>query len=193
MLFHDCRHLWDEAEGGGCMNEQALNRIGYGLYVVSSRSGDRLNGQIVNALIQTTCVPLTIAVSIHKENFTHQCIEESGVFSASILSDDADMRFIGTFGFRDGRTVDKFAERRHIIGTTKAPVVLDHTLAYLEARVLNRLELSTHTLFVGTVVEAEVVAEGTPMTYAYYHEVKKGKTPKRAVTYRPGLHGDASR
>jgi len=69
------------------------------------------------------------------------------------------------------------------------PIVEDHTLAYLEVKCTDRLELTTHTLFVGEVVEAEVIREGIPMTYAYYHEVKGGKTPERAATYIPGLHG----
>jgi len=171
------------------MDERALDKIGYGLYIVSSRIGDSFNGQIVNALIQTTCGPFTVAVSINRKNFTHQCIEESGIFSVSILSQDTDMKFLGTFGFRDGREVDKFAGCTYRIGTTTAPIILDNTLAYLEVRRTGQLELTTHTLYVGEVVEAEVIREGIPMTYAYYHEVKGGKTPERAATYIPGLHG----
>ncbi len=173
------------------MDVKALDKIGYGLYIVSSRKGDRPNGQIVNALIQTTCDPFAIAVSINKENFTHQCIEASGVFSVSILSEDTEMKFLGTFGFRDGREVDKFSGYNYKIGKTTAPIMLDNTLAYLEVKLTDQLELTTHTLFVGEVVEAEVIKEGNPMTYAYYHQVKGGKTPKRAATYIPGLHSSS--
>ena len=173
------------------MNARALEKIGYGLYIVSSRKGDKLNGQIVNALIQATCAPLTVAVSINKENFTHQCIEDSRVFSVSILSEDTDMKFLGTFGFKDGREIDKFADCSYTIGKTTAPIILDNTLAYLEVKLTNQLELTTHTLFIGEVVEAEIIKKGPPMTYAYYHQVKGGKTPKRAATYIPGLHSSS--
>lgn len=63
------------------------------------------------------------------------------------------------------------------------PIILDNTLAYLEAKVVNHLDLKTHTLFVGNVVTAEVLKEGEPMTYAYYHKIKRGTTPKTAPTY----------
>lgn len=173
------------------MDVKALDKIGYGLYIVSSRKGEKLNGQIANALIQTTYYPFAIAISINKKNFTHQCIEESRVFSVSILSEDTDMKFLGTFGFRDGRETDKFSGCNYKIGKTSAPIVLDHTLAYLEAKLTGKLELTTHTLFAGEVVEAEVIKEGAPMTYAYYHQVKGGKTPERAATYIPGLHNSS--
>ncbi len=175
------------------MDEKALEKIGYGLYIVSSRKGKKLNGQIVNALIQTTCEPFAIAVSINKKNFTHECIVESGVFSVSILSAETDMKFIGTFGFRDGREIEKMSGYNYKIGKTTAPIVLDNTLAYLEVKLTDQLELSTHTIFVGEVVEAEVINEGNPMTYAYYHQVKGGKTPERAATYIPGLHSSSAR
>jgi len=81
------------------MDAKALDKIGYGLYIVSSRMGDKFNGQIVNALIQTTYKPFTIAVSINRENFTHQCIETSGIFSVSILSQDTDMKFLVPLDF----------------------------------------------------------------------------------------------
>ncbi|MBN2569142.1 MAG: flavin reductase [Deltaproteobacteria bacterium] len=173
------------------MNTRALEKIGYGLYVVSSRKGDKLNGQIANALIQTTSEPLAVAVSINRENFTHQCIEDSRIFSVSILSEDTDIKLLGTFGFKDGRELDKFSSCSYKIGMTAAPVLLESTLAYLEVKLTNQLELTTHTLFVGEVVEAEVIKEGIPMTYAYYHQVKGGKTPKRAATYIPGLQSSS--
>ena len=173
------------------MNTKALEKIGYGIYVVSSRKGDKLNGQIVNALIQTTSEPFTVAVSINKENFTHQCIAYSRLFSVSILSEDTDMKLIGTFGFKDGRAADKFSGCSYKLGMTSAPVLLESTLAYLEIKLTNQMELTTHTLFVGEVVEAEVIKKGIPMTYAYYHQVMGGRTPERAATYIPGLHSSS--
>jgi flavin reductase (DIM6/NTAB) family NADH-FMN oxidoreductase RutF/rubredoxin len=165
------------------MDSSVLRLCSYGLYVVSSRKGDKLNGQIVNTVFQVTAAPPTIAVSINKGNLTHQYISESNVFSVSVISTEAPMTFIGTWGFKSGRDVDKFADAQYRTGKTGAPIVMDYTLGYMEAEVIDRLDVGTHTLFVGKIVDLETVSEGEPMTYAYYHQVKKGKTPEKAATY----------
>ncbi len=165
------------------MNVKALYKLGYGLYVVSSRKGDRLNGQIANTVFQITSEPPTIAVSINKNNLTHEFIKESKVFTASILSQDTPLSFIGHFGFKSGKDIDKLEGISYKTGETQAPVVTDNTLAYLEARVIQEMDVGTHTIFVGELVGADVIKEGEPMTYAYYHQVKRGTTPKTAPSY----------
>jgi flavin reductase (DIM6/NTAB) family NADH-FMN oxidoreductase RutF/rubredoxin len=165
------------------MNLKALYKLGYGLYIVCSRKGEQLNGQIANTVFQITSEPPTIAVSINKSNLTHEFIKQSKVFTASILSQDTPLAFIGHFGFKSGRDMNKLKGINHKIGETRAPVVTDHTLAYLEARVIQEVDVGTHTIFVGEVVGAEVMKEGEPMTYAYYHQVKRGTTPKTAPSY----------
>ena len=165
------------------MNPKALHKCSYGLYVVSSRKGDELNGQISNTVFQVASDPPTIAVSICKENLTHGFITESKVFTASILSQDTPLSFIGHFGFKSGRDIDKFEGINYKIGETQAPVVIDNTLAYLEAKVLQEVDVGTHTIFVGELVGADVIREDEPMTYAYYHQVKRGTTPKTAPSY----------
>ena len=165
------------------MDLKALHRLGYGLYIVSSRKGDRLNGQIANTVIQVCSEPPVIAVVINKENLTNEFIKDSGVFTASILSQDTPLSFIGSFGFRSGRDVDKFEGVNYKIGETQAPIVTDNVLAYLEARVTQEMDVKTHTIFLGDLVGAEVLKEGEPMTYAYYHQVKRGSTPKTAPSY----------
>jgi len=165
------------------MNREVLHRLGYGLYVVSSRKGDRLNGQIANTVFQITSEPPTIAVSINKQNLSHEFIKESQVLVVSILSHDTPLSFIGHFGFKSGRDIDKLEGINYNIGETQAPVVIDNTLAYLEARVIQEVDVGTHTIFIGELVGAEIVKEGEPMTYAYYHDVKRGTTPKTAPSY----------
>jgi flavin reductase (DIM6/NTAB) family NADH-FMN oxidoreductase RutF/rubredoxin len=165
------------------MDLAALYLCSYGMYIVSSKKGDKLNGQVVNTVFQVTAEPPQIAVSINKENFTHSFISESGVFAASIISTEAPMTFIGKWGFKSGRDIDKFEGTESKTGTTGAPIVLDYALAYLEAKVVASLDVGTHTIFIGKIVDCEVVSKGEPMTYAFYHEVKKGKTPERAATY----------
>ena len=165
------------------MNLKALYKLGYGLYVVCSRKGDKFNGQIANTVFQITSEPPTVAVSINKSNLTHEFIKESKVFVASVLSQDTPLSFIGHFGFKSGRDIDKLEGINYKIGETQAPVVTDNTLAYLEAKVINQVDVGSHTIFIGELVGAEVIKEGEPMTYAYYHQVKRGTTPKTAPVY----------
>jgi len=165
------------------MNLKALYAISYGLYVIGSKKGDRLNGQIANTVIQVCSQPPTISVCINKGNLTHEFIKDSAVFTVSVLSQDTPLSFIGRFGFKSGRDIDKFDGINYRIGETQAPIILDHTLAYMEAKVIKDVEAGTHTTFTGEVVDAEVLGEGEPMTYAYYHQVKRGPTPKTAPAY----------
>jgi flavin reductase (DIM6/NTAB) family NADH-FMN oxidoreductase RutF/rubredoxin len=165
------------------MDTKALYKIGYGLYIVSSIKGEKLNGQVANTVFQITSQPPTIAVSINKTNLTYEYIKASKVFTASILAQDTPLAFIGHFGFKSGRDIDKFKGINHKIGVTGAPIVTDHTLAYLEAKVLQEVDAGTHSIFIGELVGAEVISEGEPMSYAYYHQVKRGTTPKTAPSY----------
>jgi len=165
------------------MNLKALHKLGYGLYVVSSVKGDKVNGQIANTVFQVTSEPPTIAVSINKTNLTHQFIKESKVLAVSVLSQDTPLSFIGHFGFKSGRDIDKFEGINYKKGETQAPVLIDNSLAYLEAKVSQELDVGTHTIFVGGLAGADILKEGEPMTYAYYHQVKRGSTPKTAPSY----------
>jgi ferric-chelate reductase [NAD(P)H] len=165
------------------MNLQALRNLSYGLYVVASEKQGKLNAQIANTVIQVTSEPPAIAVCINKQNLTHEFISESKVFIASILSQDTPLSFIGHFGFKSGRDVDKLKDVNYKLGETKAPIVLDHSVAYLEAKVINQVDVGTHTIFIGEIVGADVLGESEPMTYAYYHQVKRGTTPKTAPSY----------
>jgi flavin reductase (DIM6/NTAB) family NADH-FMN oxidoreductase RutF/rubredoxin len=165
------------------MDLKALYKLGYGLYIVCSKKGKQFNGQIANTVFQITSQPPTIAVSINKSNLTHEFIEQSQVFTASVLAQDTPLAFIGHFGFKSGRDIDKLKGINYKLGETKAPVVTDHALAYLEAKLKKEVDVGTHTIFVGELVGAEVIKEGEPMTYAYYHQVKRGTTPKTAPSY----------
>jgi len=153
------------------------------MYIVGSRKGDRINAQVANTVFQITSEPPTIAVSINKKNLTHEFISESRVFSASVLCTETPLNFIGNFGFKSGRDVDKFKDVKYKIGTTGVPVVIDYAVSYLEARVTKEIDVGTHTVFIGEVVDAEVLNDKECMTYSYYHMVKKGTTPTTAPHY----------
>ncbi len=167
------------------MNKSAFYKMSYGLYVVSSISGKRQNGQIANTVFQVTSDPPTVGISINKQNLTHDFIRESGKFSVSILSQAAPMEFIGRFGFKSGRDINKFEGVNCRTGLTGAPMVLDHAVAVMELEVVGEMDCGTHRIFLGRVVDCDVLADEEPMTYAYYHAVKGGKSPKTAPTYQP--------
>ena len=175
------------------MNLKALHQLGYGLYVVGSKKEDKLNCQIANTVFQVCSEPPIVAVAINRQNLTHEFITENKVITASVLSHDTPLNFIGHFGFKSGREIDKLKDVHYNLGETGAPIVLDYTLAYLEAKVINQVDVGTHTIFIGEVVGADVVKEGEPMTYAYYHQVKRGTTPKTAPSYIEEREEEASR
>ncbi len=166
------------------MNTKAIQKICYGMYVISSKKEDKINGQIANTLFQITSEPPTVAVSINKQNLTHEYILASKTFAASIISKDAPMNFIGNWGFKSGRDIDKFKEANFKTGkVTGVPIVLDYAAGYLECEVLSSTDVGTHTIFIGKVVDCEVLSDAEPMTYSYYHQIKGGKSPKTAPTY----------
>jgi ferric-chelate reductase [NAD(P)H] len=167
------------------LNREVFNHLSYGLYIVTSVKEGGFNGQIVNTVLQVTSDPPRVAVVINKNNLTHEFISTSRVFGASVLDTTAPMTFIGLFGFKSGRNEDKLSKVKFIEGSTGVPLVTEHCLGVLEARVIDEVDVGTHTLFVGNVVSGEILGSGDPLTYLYYHVNLKGKSPKAAPTYNP--------
>lgn len=165
------------------MDPNILHNLSYGMYIVSSNKGSMINGQIANTVFQVANEPVTIAVSINKENLTHEYIEASSRFTVSVLEEDAPFTFIGKFGFRTGRQEDKFKDVKFENLDSGCPAVIENTICYIEAKVVKRLDCLTHTLFVGEMTGSRMLKAGKPMTYEYYHLVKRGKTPKSAPTF----------
>jgi ferric-chelate reductase [NAD(P)H] len=165
------------------INRRAFRDLSYGLYIVTSRDQEKLNGQIINTAIQVTSDPPRLAVIINKKNLTHEFITKSRIFAVSVLEEATPLTFIGPFGFRSGRDIDKFAQVGFKEGVTGCPLVTDHALSIVEAKVFDHIDLGTHTIFVGDVVNSEVIKDGRPLTYQYYHENLKGKSPPNAPTY----------
>ena len=161
----------------------ALRKISYGLYVVTSHADGKYNGLIINTLFQVTSTPPCAAICINRDNYTHEFIKKSGVFAASILEIDTPLEFIGIFGFRSGRDYDKLSKVNYKMGETGAPVVTDHAVAAIEAKVRHAMDVGVHTVFIADVVNAEFFKDARPLTYADYHLIKGGKTPARAATY----------
>lgn len=165
------------------MNPRTLTQISYGVYIITSRMGDKLNGMIATTVCQVTSEPIMITVTVNKQNLTHEFIENSKSFNVSILSKNTAFEFIGQFGFKSGRNFDKFKDVNYKMGVMNSPIVLDNTVGYIEAEVINSVDVGTHTIFIGKVINAQTLNEQEPLTYEYYHQVKGGKSPKTAPTY----------
>jgi flavin reductase (DIM6/NTAB) family NADH-FMN oxidoreductase RutF/rubredoxin len=166
------------------INFEALFKITYGLYIVSSGDKVRGNGFISNTVFQVTAEPPRFAVCCNKNNYTAEFIQNYKTFSVSVLAQSASAELFGKFGYRSGRDFDKMAGTLVKYGDTGVPIVLDETLAFLECRVIQMVDVGTHLMFVGELVNAEILDDsGEPLTYAYFRQVKKGVAPKNAPTY----------
>ncbi|PAB59844.1 flavin reductase [Anaeromicrobium sediminis] len=166
------------------MDTKAFFKLSYGLYIVSSCHEDKQSGCVVNTLSQVTSKPAKLSVTISKDNFTEQIIEKSGYFAAIALTQNAEMDLIGEFGFKKSETVDKFAKFNSKMDEKGIKYITDSAAARYSCKVINKLDLGTHIMFIGEVLEAEVLSEDKVMTYAYYHKVKKGITPKNSPSYK---------
>ncbi|WP_031515655.1 rubredoxin [Desulfofalx alkaliphila] len=157
------------------LNTKIFHKMSYGLYVITSKKEDKLNGQVANTAFQISSDPATVAIGINKNNLTNEFIKESKVFSINILPTSVSMDLIGNFGFKSGRDHDKFTSIPYSIGQTGVPLLKESCIGWLEAEVIDSMDIGTHTLFIGKVVNAEVLsAEDEPITYAMYHLLKKG-------------------
>lgn len=165
------------------MNKSILHKISYGLYMISSKKGDKINGQIANTVFQVTSEPAKIAIAINKENLTHDFIKSSKVFAVSILTKEADMKLIGNFGFKSGRGIDKFKDYDFKKGENGAPILIDKTNGYIECSLVNEIDLGSHSLFIGLITGGDVFNNKETLTYDYYHNVIKGKSPRTAPTF----------
>jgi flavin reductase (DIM6/NTAB) family NADH-FMN oxidoreductase RutF len=165
------------------MDIKVLNNLTYGVYIVGTLNGSKSTGCVANSAMQVTATPPTVAVSIHHDNFTNECIKKSKIFSLSILSEDSSPSIIAGFGFSSGKDRDKFAkcESKIISG---APIVTD-ACGGIVCKLIDSMESPTHTVFLGEVIDTISFGDKVPMTYAYYHNVIKGKSPKTAPTYIP--------
>lgn len=161
----------------------ALWSCSYGIYVVTSCHEGRHNGQIANTVFQVTAEPPRVAVAINKDNYTHGLIEASGIFAVSVLADSTPMPFIGLFGFHTGGEVDKLDGVTWEKGATGCPVVTENAVSVFEARIFDKVDVGTHTVFLADAVSGRVLSDSRPMTYADYHAMK-GRAPKNAPTYR---------
>lgn len=153
----------------------ALFKIGYGLYVITSNDGKKDNGLIVNTVSQVTNVPNRIAVTINKENYSHHVIKQTGKMNVNCLSQEAPFKVFETFGFQSGRNADKFKDFSPIYSDNGLAVLPRYINSYMSLNVEQYVDLGTHGMFICSVTEAKVISDKETMTYSYYHSSVKPK------------------
>lgn len=165
------------------MKLKAFHKLTYGLYLVATEYQGKKAGYIANTTFQVTSDPEQLAISCHKKNQTTQVILDSGIFSVSVLKKDVNMKIIGDFGFMSSNDIDKFKGINTIIAKTGAPIVLDSSIAWFDCKVVHSIDLGSHFLIIGEVLDADEISDEEPLTYQYYREKYKMLSPKNSPTY----------
>lgn len=165
------------------MKLKAFHKFSYGLYIIASEFQGKKAGYIANTTFQVTSEPPQLAISCHKNNHTTEVILGSGVFSVSVLKKDVNMKIIGDFGFSSSGVIDKFAGVNYMKGPSGAPIVMDSTVAWFDCKVTKSIDLGTHYLIIGEVLDADEIADEDPLTYQYYRDKYKMYSPKNSPTY----------
>ncbi len=161
---------------------KALQKIGYGLYVLSSKDGGKDNGCIINTFMQVTSDPVKVVMGVNKQNFTHDMIMRSGEFNVSVLSEGAPFEVFKRFGFASGRDSDKLDGADYIKYAANGIFYVDgYSNAYMSCKVISTEDAGTHTLFISEVTDAKILSEAPSITYSYYHKYTKPKpeAPKK--------------
>ncbi|MBE5937418.1 MAG: flavin reductase [Lachnospiraceae bacterium] len=158
------------------MDKNALFNLTYGVFMVSVKSEDCINGCITNTCIQVANSPIRVAISVLNSNYTCELLNENDCFTLSLLDESCTYEIIKHFGMQSGRDVDKFEGMDLKTDINGLPYITDGACAVISCKVVSRENLGSHTLFVGEVVDAEVLSDKSPLTYADYRNRIKPKS-----------------
>ena len=165
------------------MDNKAMYKLSYGLFVLTAKVGDKENGCITNTAVQVASEPNTISFAVNKANYTHDMVMETKRANISVISEAADFELFKHFGFQSGRNVDKFADFRDCkYAENGIPYITKGTNAYFSIDVKQTVDLGSHTLFIGEPTAMEVLADTASATYAYYQSEIKPKPEKVGET-----------
>ena len=158
----------------------ALNKISYGLFLLTSKCGEKHNGCIINTAMQITASPLTLSIAVNKQNYTHDMIMKSGKLNISVLTQSAPFDLYKHFGFQSGKNTDKFDGFNSVSKSENGLYYLtENCCAVMSCNVVHTVDCQTHTLFIVSVSEAFTLPGGEPVTYDYYHKHVKQTAVKK--------------
>ncbi len=165
------------------MDLSVLNNLSYGMYIITTKRENKKVGCFINTAMQITSKNPMIAISLNKENYTNEILKETRKCAISVLGENASQELISKFGYFSSREVNKFEDINYQ-NIEELPVVLEDTCSYIIGEVIRVIDVETHDIFLIRVQQTAKVLEEPPMTYRYYHEILKGKAPKKAPTYQ---------
>lgn len=166
------------------MMKETLFKLSYGLFVLSARDGEKDNGCIINTVMQITDTPLQIAVGINKDNYTYEMIEKTGVFNVSVLTEDVPFSVFEDFGFKSGRTEDKFSSFNDKERSENGIFYLTkYSNAFISAKVVKTLDCGTHMMLIAEVTDAKILSDAPSVTYDYYFKNIKPKPEAKKKGY----------
>ena len=168
------------------MDNKALYNLSYGVFVLGSCSGEKINACITNTCMQVASNPTRIAISVLNQNLTCDMIKSSGIFSLSVLDNSCKFELIKHFGMQSGKNTDKFADFSHELDSNGCPYIKQSVCSVLKCKVLSSTNLESHTLFIAEVQNAFIVSKNPPLTYADYQNKIK---PKPAVNNEKKIIG----
>jgi len=163
------------------MDLSILYGISYGMYAVGVMDKDTPTGCIINTVCQITSENPILSISMSKKNYTYEVLERSDSFTLSIIHEQIAPEVLGTLGFKSGRNVKKF-ETIPFEWFHNMPVLKD-SCGSLSLSILKRVDMETHVVYFARLIDTKAGNHTNPMTYAYYHKVRKGKAPKNAPTF----------
>ncbi len=161
------------------MDNKALYNISYGVFLLGSRDGEKINACITNTCMQVAANPTRLAITSINQNLTCEMIKKSGVFCLSILDSKTSFDFIKRFGYQSGRNADKFEGQEHLLDMNGCPYTTESTCSVISCRVVSSEDLGSHTLFIAEIDDASIVGKGEPLTYAYYQDRIKPKPQEK--------------
>lgn len=162
------------------MDKKALYSLSYGVFMLSTKAGDKTNGCITNTCMQVANSPTRVAISVLNTNYTCELIKESGKFALTILDQTVTFETIKHFGFQSGREVDKFADMKFPEDSKGIPYLGWQACAVISCKVVSSEDLGSHTMFIAEVEDAKVLSEHAPLTYADYQSKVKPKPEKKS-------------
>lgn len=166
------------------MNNEVMNRLSYGIFVLTAKDGDKDNGCVINTASQVTISPNQIAVTVNKQSYTHDMIVKTKEFNLSVLDESATFETCKHFGFQSGKDTDKFALITFARAENNITYLTKECNAYISGKVTKEIDLGTHTMFIAEVTGGEILSDQASATYAYYHaKIKPSEQPTEKKGY----------
>ena len=167
-------------------DSKVTRSFSYGLFVLTARDGDKDNGCIINTAIQAASEPLRVSICVNKANYTHDMIVKTGAFNLSFLTEESKFATYQNFGFQSGRDVDKLESITFKRAANGIAYLTEECNAYLSGKVVQSVDLGSHTMFIAEVTGGEVLSKVPSVTYAYYFANIKPKPQVKPEAEKKG-------